>query len=181
MKQILGLIVMMGAAGGGVAVSNTVKTRSLVTVQSDGGAKEDGAYDKTEKSKADGKSDDKKDGGKAKGDKAASADAFSLLRFKRQFIVPEIGQDGVDALIILNLAIELDDKAGADIFSHEPKFRDAFVRELLALSRNGAFGQDLTSTQTYELLRATLLQAAKDVRTEGIKDVLILDMAKQER
>lgn len=172
---------MMGAAGGGVATSNILKTRSLASEGSHSDVSGKAAGETSEKSKSAKKSNAKTDSDKAKGDKLSSTNAFSLLRFKRQFIVPEIGPEGVEALIILNLAIELDDQAGADIFSYEPKFRDAFVRELLALSQDGVFGNDLTSPQTYESLRTTLWRSALDVRAEGIKDVLILDMAKQER
>jgi len=86
----------------------------------------------------------------------------------------------IDALVIMNLNYELNDDAPDNIYTFEPKLRDAIVRELLRLSDKGIFGDDLTTPQSYELLRSTLLEAGQKVVSEGIRDVLILDIARQD-
>jgi hypothetical protein len=81
----------------------------------------------------------------------------------------------------MNLNYELNDDAPDNIYTFEPKLRDAIVRELLRLSDKGIFGEDLTTPQSYELLRSTLLEAGQKVVSEGIRDVLILDIARQDQ
>lgn len=105
----------------------------------------------------------------------------SYLKFKRQFVIPVLGTDGVEALILLNIAISLEDDAKDDMFNHEPKFRDAFIRELLQMSDAGYFDAELTAPSTYEAMRESLLRAAREITAEGVSDVLILDFARQDR
>ena len=176
MKSIITLVIGMAAAGGGVYLGQTMKTQTaepeIVHANGEGEAK-------AKKDDAHGKKDKK--GKKDKGSKSHGGENPNYLRFKRQFVVPVVGEQGVEALVILNIALELDDGMSEELFQHEPKFRDAFIRELLALSDSGLFEEKLTSTQSYETLRETLLAATKSVRQDGVKDVLILDLARQDR
>lgn len=105
----------------------------------------------------------------------------AYLKFKRQFVIPVLGDEGVEALVLLNIAISLNDGAKDDMFNHEPQFRDAFIRELLQMSDAGYFDAGLTAPSTYEAMRETLLRAARDITPEGVSDVLILDFARQDR
>ena len=117
-----------------------------------------------------------------KGDESdAVSDAVTYMKFKRQFVVPVLGNGKIKSLVILNLNMELNSSAPANIYSLEPKLRDAFMRELLALSHGDAFNDDLTSPETYEKLRATLLHASQDVVKEGVNNVLILDLVRQDQ
>jgi len=63
----------------------------------------------------------------------------------------------------------------------EPKLRDAFTRELLDLSNAGYFGDNITSPDTYDKVRSALLLAARRIIEDGVEDVLILDIAKQDQ
>ena len=67
------------------------------------------------------------------------------------------------------------------VYSLEPKLRDALTRELLSLSNKGVFGENLTSAESYEDVRRTLLSAVTAITPEGIQDILILDIARQEQ
>jgi hypothetical protein len=51
----------------------------------------------------------------------------------------------------------------------------------LALSNAGVFGKNLTSSESYETVRSTLLSACEAILPNGIKDILILDIARQEQ
>jgi len=87
----------------------------------------------------------------------------------------------IEALVIMNLNFELESDAPENLYSFEPKLRDAIVRELLTLSDRGIFGEDMTTPKNYETLRSTLLEAGQRVVQDGIKDVLILDIARQDQ
>jgi hypothetical protein len=126
------------------------------------------------------KSDKKDKKSSEKGDYSSGGD-IEILKFKRQFVVPVLEGGQVDALVILNLNVELNSDAPSSAFTYEPKFRDAFTRELLKMSRQGLFGQELTSPDTYEIIRETLLVASKQVMKDGVENVLILDLSRQDQ
>ena len=198
MKKILFPILMIFFVIGGAVAADFMKRSA-----SDGGGDETHAMSKKDKKKSDyghgkGKGDghdkdkkSKKDKkkkdkghGKSKGDHDGSSygsDEISFYKFKRQFVVPVMTQGKIEALVIMNLSLELNSNAPDNVYTLEPKFRDALTRELLRLSNKGVFGDALTSVESYEDIRSTLLSAIKSVVTEGIEDILILDIARQEQ
>jgi len=107
--------------------------------------------------------------------------APTYMKFKRQFVVPVMKGREIESLVLLNLNLELGPDAPANTYTLEPKLRDSIMRELLALSHEGVFSHDLTSADTYDKLRAALLFASESVITEGVENVLILDLARQDQ
>ena len=193
-KKILGSALLIVSVVGGAVAADFVKHRAASedTEATKKGSKKDSHSKASKKDKADGhgkkdkKSDghgkiDKKGGSKGHGDLSSMIDGPSYLKFKRQFVVPVLKGNEIEALVIMNLNFELDGSAPDNIYSYEPKLRDAIVRELLTLSDKGIFGEDLTTPQNYEMLRSTLLEAGQQVLSEGIRDVLILDIARQDQ
>ncbi|MEM7728176.1 MAG: flagellar basal body-associated FliL family protein [Pseudomonadota bacterium] len=192
MKAILFPMVMAASAAGGVFAADML--RGEPGGHAPAGYEAHGAEDGYEKEghakddKAHGKSDghaksDKpaKSDKKGHGDKGASSGSTEYIKFKRQFVVPVLKNEAVDALILLNLGIEVSASRRDEMFRKEPRFRDAFIRELLQLSDRGYFDQELTSPDTYEVLRETLARAAKEISEDGVTDVLILDLSRQDR
>jgi len=180
LKAFLNIAICCAAAIGGTFASTTLKTKMTAPEKAHLESEDDGhGKGDEEKKRKDSKSKSKDDGhGKST---SASSDDFEFLKFKRQFVVPVIGEDRVDALVLLNIGISLSGDVKEDLFQLEPKFRDGFMRELLSMSNAGYFNNELTDPQTYEVLRETLLRAAKDIEEEGVKDILILDFARQDR
>jgi hypothetical protein len=140
---------------------------------------------KVKKEKSHGKVDDKKK--KAKADKKSKRDhggektkETRYLKFKRQFVIPVMKNQKVGGLVIMNFNLELNEDAGDQVFSQEPKLRDAYMRILLQMSSEGAFDGDLVSPATYEQLRYNLLTASSKIIDEGVEDLLILDIVKQD-
>ena len=144
------------------------------------------SYDNKKPSKNNTKKKNKKDNIKDKeqGDNSklnsASGDT-SYMKFKRQFVIPIMDRDKIQSLVIMNINLELDKDAPQSAYTLEPKLRDAIMRELLALSHTGAFSDDLTSTETYNKLRNSLLTASQAVMKKGVKNVLILDLMRQDQ
>jgi len=186
MKAVLFPVILAVSAAGGVLAADfargTVAPSSAEDGSHDakagghGGAKADekgGHGDKGKKAKASKGHDDK--------GYAGGGDEIEFIKFKRQFVVPVLANDDVQALILLNIGLEVPGNKRDDMFRLEPRFRDAFIRELLQLSDAGYFDSELTSPDTYEVLRETLSRAARDISEDGISDVLILDLSRQDR
>jgi len=139
------------------------------------GSKDDGHAPKKSKKKK-GKKDSH---GKDQPDNITAASTY--MKFKRQFVVPVMKGGRIESLVLLNLNLELGPDAPSNAYTLEPKLRDSIMRELLALSHSGVFANDLTSADTYDKLRAALLLASESVITEGVENVLILDLARQDQ
>jgi hypothetical protein len=173
MKAILNIVVCCAAAVGGTFASTTLKAKSSAPAEVHSKSNDTG-HEKTDKhSKSKDKGHDKS--------ASKSSDSFEFLKFKRQFVVPVVNEDRVGALVLLNIGISLSGDVKDELYQLEPKFRDAFMRELLGMSNSGYFNDELTDPQTYEILRETLLRAAKEIEKDGVKDILILDFARQDR
>lgn len=139
--------------------------------------KKDDGHGKKEKKKKPKKKKKKKGG---HGDEAGGdSGAISFMSFKRQFVVPVMNQGQIKSLVLLNLNLELNPNAPSNPYTMEPKLRDVIMRALLTLSHEGVLSQDLTSAETYDAIQEALLDATKSVLSDGIENVLILDLAKQ--
>ena len=174
MKALLFPIILAIFAAGGVFAADKVRGDSAPAAITDG--------DHEASADSHGKSADADSHGKSdtKGSETYVGDT-DFINFKRQFVVPVLKDNAVDALILINLALEVPASERDDMFRLEPRFRDAFIRELLQLSDDGYFDQELTSSDTYEILRETLTRAANDISDGGVNKVLILDLSRQER
>jgi len=188
MKALLFPVILAVFAAGGVLAADKVRgDGSPAAAKADGhGADDDGHGKKDEGGDSHGK---KKSGGHGEessgghGDEGGYGNSgeTDFIKFKRQFVVPVLKDDAVEALILINLGLEVPANERDNMFRLEPRFRDAFIRELLQLSDDGYFDQELTSPDTYEVLRETLARAAGDISEGGVKDILILDLSRQDR
>ncbi len=135
------------------------------------------------KGKGSGKKDKKNKKGKDGKDEEGSDNTndVTYMKFKRQFVVPIMGKGKIQSLILLNINLELGKNAPQKAYTLEPKLRDAIMRELLVLSHEGAFSDELTSMATYDKLRGALLDAAQGVMKNGVTNVLILDLMRQDQ
>ncbi len=188
-KILLPIFMIIFVIGGGVAgdffknrsSDNAVESTDKLekkTKKTDGHGIEKSSHKKDKKAKKN-KGHDKDKGNH--GGASYDFDEISYLKFKRQFVVPVMTHGKIDALVIMNLNLELNENAPENAYSLEPKLRDAITRELLALSNAGVFGENLTSSESYETVRSTLLSACEAILPKGIKDILILDIARQEQ
>ena len=165
---ILPVLLSISAAGG-------VFTANMLQGDAPSASSKDGAHGAA-------KSDAAKGHGEGHGAEATlKSDSSGFMKFKRQFVVPVMKDQAVEALVLLNLGLDIDESKRDDIFRKEPRFRDTFIRELLQLSNDGYFNEEMTSPNTYEVVRETLLRAAKSVDNEAVNDVLILDFSRQDR
>lgn len=181
MKALLFPIILAIFAAGGVLAADMVRGDGSAPAEASDTAHKDKAdsHGKPEKADSHGKKDKKASGHGDKGEDSYSGDT-DFIKFKRQFVVPVLKDNAVDALILINLALEVPSSKRDEMFRLEPRFRDAFIRELLQLSDDGYFDQELTSSDTYEILRETLSRAASDISEGGVDKILILDLSRQD-
>lgn len=97
-----------------------------------------------------------------------------------QFVVPVVNAGSVEALVILSLSVETAPGFGDEIVAHTPKLRDLFLRELLDHANLGGFQDTFTSNGTLDRLRVALREAGQNEMGHEFRDVLILDINRQE-
>ncbi|MGJ8560755.1 MAG: hypothetical protein ACSHX3_11005 [Litorimonas sp.] len=180
MKALLFPVVLAVFAAGGVIAADKVRGDGAPASVSekDHDTKAD-SHGKPEKADSHGKSDKKTSGHGHKGGDTYGGET-DFIKFNRQFVVPVLKDNAVDALVLINLALEVPANKRDEMFRLEPRFRDGFIRELLQLSDDGYFDQELTSSDTYEILRETLSRAANDISDGGVNKILILDLSRQD-
>lgn len=167
-KNILKIVIMIVAVvAGGIGASFLKSLSAPTEVTAEGHA------DSHDGKKAE-RHGDKKD--EKHGDEVTT----TYMKFKRQFVIPVMKENKIKSLVIMNFNIELNDAAPANAFNQEPKLRDAFMRDLLNLSNEGVFDDDLTSPETFDYIRETLVGSSRRILSQGVENVLILDVAKRD-
>lgn len=116
--------------------------------------------------------------GKTDAGRPASGDVM-FYKFSREFVVPILKEERVESLVILNINLEADASISQQLFKLEPKLRDNIMTTLIQLSNDGRTFETITDVESYETVRALILKNLENVIAEGIHNVLILDMAKQ--
>ena len=176
MKQIVPSIVALLAisAGGGTAyfLKSGSSNPKPASAAHDTGGDEGEGHAKPKKEKKEQK-------GHGSSDKHGDADV-TYYKFSREFVVPMIEDDRVQSLVILNLNLEVDTAISQELFSKEPVLRDNIMTTLVKLSSGGRTLNSITDVDNYETLRAMILTNLQNEIPEGIRNVLILDMARQD-
>lgn len=106
----------------------------------------------------------------------------AYFKFSREFIIPIMHDAEIDSLIILNINLEVDSSVSSQLFTQEPKLRDNIMTTLIELSNDGTTLERIASVESYETVRSMVLKNLKDkeVLGEGILNVLIVDVGKQD-
>lgn len=184
---VAALFIALGSVGGFFLKSSSSADAAVAAPEGAGHGKEgaEGGHGKDKKedghgaSKKDGHGASKKGGG---GHGAGAADSGNLTyyRFTREFVVPMIEDERVQSLVILNLNLEVDSSLSRELFSKEPVLRDNIMTTLIELSSGGRTLNSITDVENYETLRSMILENLRKEIPEGIHNVLILDMARQD-
>lgn len=118
-------------------------------------------------------------GGGGHGGGGMSSDV-TYFKFTREFVVPIMGENRVESLIILNINLEADSSVSGKLFSMEPKIRDNIMTTLIELANDGTTMRTLGDIDSYETMRTMILMNLQKVLPTGIENVLIVDMGKQD-
>ncbi|WP_323040745.1 flagellar basal body-associated FliL family protein [Gemmobacter sp.] len=103
------------------------------------------------------------------------------VKLPSQFVVPVMEGGRVGSLVVLTLSLEVPAGGTDAVFAREPKLRDEFLRVLFDHANAGGFRGTFTEGGTLIALRRALLEAARKVMgAEGVGDVLITDIVRQD-
>lgn len=102
------------------------------------------------------------------------------VKLNNQFIVPIIEGGRVASMVVLSLSLEVSAGKTEEIYSREPKLRDAFLQVLFDHANTGGFRGSFTDGSNLVLLRRALREKAVSVVGEVVTDVLITDIARQD-
>lgn len=109
------------------------------------------------------------------------APAMEYVKLNNQFVVPIVKDQVVVALVVLALSIEVPEGNKDAVFRREPKVRDSFLQVLFDHANMGGFDGAFTAANNLAVLRAALREAGqKDLGIDVVKDVLILEIARQD-
>ena len=108
-------------------------------------------------------------------------DASEFITLDRQFIVPVVTEDQVASMMVLTLSLEVAPGHVEDVLSREPKVRDALLRTLFEHAYTGGFTGDFTAENVMRDLRRNLLISARKVAGPDVRDVLVVDILRQDQ
>lgn len=101
-------------------------------------------------------------------------------KLANQFVVPVIADDQIVAMVVLSLGIVVPPEGKDAVFAVEPRLRDKMLQVMFNHSNVGGFSGNFTSGANMRALRQDLLQSAQSVLGEGAKDVLVLEIVRQD-
>lgn len=109
------------------------------------------------------------------------APSMDYVKLNNQFVVPIVKDRVVVALMVLALSLEVPEGNNEAVFRREPKLRDSFLQVLFDHANIGGFDGTFTEANNLAVLRSGLREAAQKVLgVEVVKDVLILEIARQD-
>lgn len=103
-----------------------------------------------------------------------------FVKLEKQFVVPVLEDERVSSLVVLSLAIEVDEGATDVVFSREPKLRDAFLQALFTHAQSRGFDGAFTARHRLDDLRRALVAAARDVLGGMAHNVLLTNIVRQD-
>jgi len=101
-------------------------------------------------------------------------------RLNNQFVIPIVTNGGVNALVVLSISVEVDAGQKDRVFEVEPLLRDIFLQVLFDHANTGGFDGVFTATATMRNLRLALQRAVEASMPGFVKDVLIVDIVRQD-
>ncbi|MGB0852666.1 MAG: flagellar basal body-associated protein FliL [Pikeienuella sp.] len=101
-------------------------------------------------------------------------------KLDKHFVVPIIENETVAALVVVTMAIEVEQGTTDLVYLHEPKLRDEFLSVLFNHGRSGAFQNGFTEPQNLEDLRNSLNEASIHVIGEASRQVLLTSIIRQD-
>jgi len=81
---------------------------------------------------------------------------------------------------VLSLTLEVTPDLEQVVFEREPRLRDGFLRVILDHANTGGFDGTFTSNGAVDAVKARLMETARAELGDGVKDVLLLDIARQD-
>jgi flagellar protein FliL len=109
------------------------------------------------------------------------AEPAEYVKLDRPFVVPVMQDERIVALVVATLSIETPPGTAADVTAREPRLRDSLLRAMFDHAYAGGFTGDFTADYVMRDLRKGLLVAARTVVGPQVRDVLVVDIMRQDQ
>jgi hypothetical protein len=111
---------------------------------------------------------------------ASTSGQTEFVRLNNQFVVPIVQDGSVRSLVVMSLTLEVDVGQNSAVFDREPRLRDAFLQVMFAHANAGGFDGSFTQAAAMDPLREALGEAALRILGPLVRDVLIVDITRQD-
>jgi hypothetical protein len=173
MRMVLPVLLLLAGLAGGVGAGLVIGSGGGVAEEA---AAPDDAPDVSDDAEGALPEEDGEDGGLV----IPAGEGTEYVRLRNQFIVPVVRQGSVRSLVVLALTVEVTTGDNDAVFQHEPRLRDSFLRVLFAHANAGGFDGRFTEAAAMAPLRDGLREAAIAVLGPMARDVLIVDITRQD-
>ena len=105
---------------------------------------------------------------------------FEYVKMNNQFVVPIVKDQKVRSLVVMSLSVEVPIGQKDAIYAKEPKLRGSFLQVLFDHANMGGFEGEFTDSSNLGTLRTALREIGRRDMGDGISDVLIMEVARQD-
>jgi flagellar protein FliL len=167
MQRILPVLIVLSGLAAGTGAGYLLRPEAAT---GDGGAASAGDGGETEA-----------DAGPA-GPKASdtAGPTSDFVKLNNQFVVPVVRDGAVTAIVVMSLSLETGPGQAERVHAYEPKLRDAFLQVLFDHANAGGFDGNFTADDSLGALRRSLVEAARAVLGPTVRDILLLDILRQD-
>ncbi|WP_417250309.1 flagellar basal body-associated protein FliL [Celeribacter sp.] len=106
--------------------------------------------------------------------------AYEYVKLNNQFVIPDMKDGKVAAMIVLSISLETLPAARETIYAREPKLRGEFLQVLFNHANIGGFQGTFTETTKMETLHNALLEVARSLLGDTVNDVIVTDIVRQD-
>lgn len=101
-------------------------------------------------------------------------DVTTLYELSGQFLVPLVEDGRVTSIVVIELALEIDDTAELHVAAKEPLLRDRLLQIMFDHANTGGFKGMFTSNNNMALLRKALFEGAAQVLDDGVLSAVLI-------
>lgn len=105
---------------------------------------------------------------------------FEYVKLNNQFVVPVVRDGRVASLVVLSITLEVTNGLREEVYAKEPRIRDTLLAVLFDHSNSGGFDGVFTESFTLKTLRLAMREATRSLMGDDIKDVLVMDIVRQD-
>ena len=105
--------------------------------------------------------------------------APDYVKLNNQFVVPVLEGGRVASMVVMSLSLEIEKGKSEEVYSREPKLRDAFLQVMFDHANAGGFRGSFTDGSNLVVLRQALKERAVGILGPMCTDVLITEIARQ--
>lgn len=111
----------------------------------------------------------------------ADIEVADFVKLNNQFVIPVVKDGRVSSLVVMSLSLEVGDGGREQVYSLEPKIRDALLTVLFEHANAGGFDGNFTASRNMDALRRALTQASNQVMASDIvANVLVVGIVRQD-